>query len=100
MRVKRRHNDAQTQLAARGGQCPGRHGFRLHRRCAAPAAYRGNADQAAEFAANSIPERGFRFVRHTSFTALSRQTQTPDGGEEDACPSLDAAETSVAGDAV
>ncbi|KLR99638.1 hypothetical protein M674_06195, partial [Neisseria gonorrhoeae SK708] len=60
-----------------------------------PAAYRGNADQAAEFAANSIPERGFRFVRHTSFTALSRHTQTPDGGEEDACPSLDAAETSV-----
>ncbi|HGO8121864.1 TPA: exodeoxyribonuclease V subunit beta [Neisseria meningitidis] len=60
-----------------------------------PAAYRGNAGQTAEFAANSIPERRFRFVRHTSFTALSRHTQTPDGGEEDACPSLDAAETSV-----
>lgn len=46
-----------------------------------PAAYRGNAGQTAEFAANSIPERRFRFVRHTSFTALSRHTQTPDGGE-------------------
>lgn len=60
-----------------------------------PAVYCGNAGQTAEFAANSIPDRGFRFVRHTSFTALSRHTQTPDGVGEDARPSLDSAETSV-----
>ena len=58
-----------------------------------PAVYCGNAGQTAEFAANSIPDRGFRLIRHTSFTALSRHTQTPDGGEEDVQPSLDPAET-------
>ena len=58
-----------------------------------PAVYCGNAGQTAEFAANSIPDRGFHLIRHTSFTALSRYTQTPDGGEEDVQPSLDPAET-------
>lgn len=45
--------------------------------------------------AADIPARGFRFVRHTSFTGLSRQVKTRDDGYEELQPSLDPAETAA-----
>ena len=42
-----------------------------------------------------IPARGFQFIRHTSFTGLSRQVKTRDDEREELQPALDPAETAA-----
>lgn len=59
----------------------------------AAAQNRRNADET--YRAAEIPNRSFEFVRHTSFTGLSRQVKAHDSGREELQPSLDAAEGSV-----
>lgn len=60
-----------------------------------PAVYHGMQPTAAAYRAADIPPRGFEYVRHTSFTGLSRHVKTYDSGREELQPSLDAAESDI-----
>ncbi|MDO5639671.1 MAG: exodeoxyribonuclease V subunit beta [Neisseria sp.] len=64
---------------------------------AAPAGAVSHAARLADghYQAADIPARPFAFIRHTSFTGLSRHTKTPNDGAEELQPAIDPAEAAT-----
>ncbi|PSJ81518.1 exodeoxyribonuclease V subunit beta [Neisseria iguanae] len=59
------------------------------------AAYHSGKQADAQYQAADIPPRGFEYIRHTSFTGLSRHVKAHDSEREELQPSLDAAESNI-----
>ncbi|MRN39326.1 exodeoxyribonuclease V subunit beta [Neisseria sp. N95_16] len=59
------------------------------------AAYHSAKQTEVQYQAADIPPRGFEYIRHTSFTGLSRHVKAHDSEREELQPSLDAAESHI-----
>ena len=59
------------------------------------AAYHSAKKTEVQYQAADIPPRGFEYIRHTSFTGLSRHVKAQDSEREELQPSLDAAESNI-----
>ncbi len=59
------------------------------------AAYHSARQTDVQYQAAGIPLRGFEYIRHTSFTGLSRHVKAHDSEREELQPSLDAAESNI-----
>ena len=56
------------------------------------AAYQARSNESGHYQAAKIPERTFEFIRHTSFTGLSRHTKAHDNERDELQPAIDPAE--------
>lgn len=69
-------------------------GFAFVEEAPKAASFQGSTSNPIQLQAGEIPARSFRFIRHTSFTALSRHTKTPEEHEE-LQPTLSPSETAA-----
>ncbi|WP_416192596.1 exodeoxyribonuclease V subunit beta [Neisseria sp. CCUG12390] len=60
-----------------------------------PASYHSGSRTHTQYQAADIPPRRFEYIRHTSFTGLSRHVKAHDSEREELQPGLDAAEGSI-----
>ncbi|WP_165088413.1 exodeoxyribonuclease V subunit beta [Neisseria yangbaofengii] len=59
------------------------------------AAYHSGQQTDVQYQAADIPPRDFEYIRHTSFTGLSRRVKAYDSEHEELQPGLDAAESNI-----
>jgi exodeoxyribonuclease V beta subunit len=94
-------NSPVSSLKALWQQCltaaPADSAFAWHEGAPAPAQIAPAAAPATPYQALRLPERPFQYIRHTSFTALSRHSHGSHSQDSEAqTPQLDAAETATA----